>query len=201
MPDFIPCCLALSDALPKRLKRYVQPDLVPVSETVCHGLRGRKYVDRDPFNVVFLNTIRQRPAGKTHDVERRVVQLRKAGFLSDGQPHFKRRLSCETVKAQSREQTHYPSGNAFGRLGKAMVLGWLCAARDIKSSPDPDDGSLFNGHTQIYACDAVRVEVTRPEYSCAAREVHQPRNALICHRFLGKVITKRRDLFTAADEL
>jgi hypothetical protein len=67
-----------------------------------------------------------------------------------------------------------------------VKFGLLCAGSNVEASSDPDDGSLFNGHAQIYASDAVRVEITRPEYSCAAREVHQSRNALICHRFLPR---------------
>jgi hypothetical protein len=78
-----------------------------------------------------------------------------------------------------------------------MVLGWLCAARDVESSPDPDDGSLLNGLAQIHARDAVCIEVTRSEYSYAAHEVHKVRDAWIGH----KLLTKRRDISITPDIL
>ena len=70
------------------------------------------------FYLVLLDSGTECSLGETHDTQRRVIQTRPPGFLTDGQPDFKRRLGREVMKTQCGQQTDHAFGYPFADLGQ-----------------------------------------------------------------------------------
>jgi len=80
------------------LPGHIQTDLIPELEAVGHGLGGAVDLDRHAMHFMFLDPEAESAAGKAHQLDGGIVELRLPSLVLDSYPDPVRDLGGEIVE-------------------------------------------------------------------------------------------------------
>ncbi len=99
----------------------VDPNGTAVAENIGDRLRHAEDRDRDPFDVMHLDSVAEKLVGEPDDAQRRIVDLGLPFFRTDGDPHPSWHLVGDTVEGECRDEADDALGHPLGGFGEAVI--------------------------------------------------------------------------------
>lgn len=145
------------------LDRYVDPDLVPVAETIDDGPRGTGDPDWHAFCDVGLDAVLESGRGKPAYREPLALEMGSPCLFRERDPNGRGSLGREAVEAQCRQKTDDRVRDAATDESESMVLRDAVAPAGVEPTGQPLDPPLREEGIEPAPGNADGLQVGRAE--------------------------------------
>jgi hypothetical protein len=114
---------AIPPGFAKGFQHDIPPDAIAVFEQVRDRLGDGKYLHRPAFHRVPHDSRGKGRPAELHDPHRRIRNARRPCTARHGQPHMRRDLGSDAVKAKCREQANHAVRRQSRCYGKRIMPG------------------------------------------------------------------------------